>query len=240
MRFVSRWTYLVVACVCLSSVAGILNGIRAYGAETGQDAKAAASDNQAREEALKWLDGFRGETVLFHDKDIQQVRDRLSKATPEQAKEWLTKTAEMRQALDSPEWQETRRWFKEFLKVQAMYTEEQIEQLRQETRKSAEEGTPAKFIDILKEIENKRSQLVRGAANSAKMREHKLTLVEAYRKESMEQREAARRAAAAQSAAASSARQPAVQRRQYNRPSQLVNSLDVARWSVMRDFWPRW
>lgn len=222
----------------LAAVALTLSLTQPLAAQTA-DAPSDGGNLKAREEALAWIDKFGGDTVLFHEADVKKVRDRLAKATPEQAQEWLDRTAEMRAALDSPEWKETQKWLKQFLRVQAIYSDEQIDAMRKEVLAAAEAGETDKFKDMLDEIENRRSQLAQGAATSAQLRDQQVKLVEAFKQQAMEER-AAMRQSEAQALAAAPANNPPVQRREYVRPAPLVTSLDVARWSIMRNFWGRW
>ena len=201
-------------------------------------ASADAARADYRDEALKWLDAYRKVQVLFNDKDIAKLRDKLADATEEQAQMWLDDTKEIRAALDSREWKETRNWLDDFLKVQAIYSDEEINEFRQRARDTAEES-PEKFIDLLLDVEQKRAGLVGGAANSARIREHQLEINQQFRQEAANARAAARKAAA-RSSAASTSNQPNIQRRERRRAPTLVDSMDVARWSVMRGFWPRW
>ena len=197
----------------------------------------------ARAAALKWINSYAKVQVLFHKKDVERVREKLSQASPEQAQQWLVETREIREALDSARWKETQNWLRKFLEVQAIYSDEHIDHFRTDTEKVAKEsktGDPEKFIEILKDIEKKRLDLVQGAASSARIREQTNAMAQAYRKEQAKARDAARLATARASAQNRSS-QPPVQRREYQRPSKMIDSLDVARWSVMRGFWPnRW
>ncbi|MFV2065484.1 MAG: hypothetical protein ACC645_00780 [Pirellulales bacterium] len=122
-----------------------------------------------KEEALRWLDRFAGQQILFSGKEIDRIRRKLTKSTPAQARQWLAETRDLRAALDRPQWQQTRVWLKQFA-----------------------------------------------------------------------QREAARQAASR--AAAQRPRQPPQVARQapQKRQPPLIDSLDVARWSVMRSLYPRW
>ena len=192
----------------------------------------------SQQRALNWLDQFRQVQVLFHDQDIARLREKLEGATSEQAQQWWEQTAEARAALDSPEWQKTQKWLKEFLKVQAIYSDEEIEQFRREASDAAR-SSPDKFVDILSRIEAERTRIASGAEEDAEMRQHKLAMVQAYKQEEAAARMAAMRQSRAASVAPNSQRAPVV-KDNYRPPSPLVTSMDVARWSVMRNFWGSW
>ena len=197
---------------------------------------AATSRADDKQKALAWLDDYSEVQVLFHDKDIKRVREKLEAATSAQATEWLEQTAEIRNALDNSEWKSTRNWLKEFLKVQAIYSDKQIEEFRQKVLEAAEKS-PSKFKELLGDVETKRARLAKGAAASAAVRKQMLAMNEHYRQEMFEQREAARKTAATESASATTRTQTI---RNYEGAPPLINSIDAARWSVMRNFWPRW
>lgn len=229
--------YPKIKNLSMMSVALVLSiGVWMSPSTVAQEADADAAD--AKVTALKWIDSYREAQVLFHKEDMDRLHKKLATATPEQAAGWLKETKDIRNALDSQEWQETRVWLKEFLKVQAIYTKEQIEHFREEAKEAAKKS-PEKFKELLMDVENKRAKLISGAATSARLRQQKLAVAEAYRKEEAAARDAARIAAAKQ-AEVRSAPQSVQKRPERQRPPQLIDSLDVARWSVMRGFWPGW
>jgi hypothetical protein len=189
----------------------------------------------AKAKVLQWVDEHRRDQVLFHDDDIVRLRERLSQDTPEAALQWWHKTANLRKALDSPEWKETSQWLGEFLRVQAIFTDQEVDEFRREAKDAAQQGTDQQFMEMLAKVEAYRASLVRGAASDRALRAHKLEIVEAFKKEP-----AAQRAETAKAAAfgTTSPRQPPPTPRPPRAPSApLINSLDVARWSVMRNFW---
>jgi len=75
-----------------------------------------------KQEAIQWLDHVATQQMLFSDKEVDRIRRKLARSTPEQAREWLEKTRTLRVALDSPRWQKTREWLRQFLEVQAIVT----------------------------------------------------------------------------------------------------------------------
>ena len=158
--------------------------------------------------------------------------------TPEEAARWWEKTAKIREALDSDQWKDTREWLREFLRVQAIYSDEQVDEFREEAKLAAEKESPTEFKEILAEIQRRRANLRQASASDEAMRKQKLSVVQAFRKEEAASRLAADKARMAAGAARPTTTQPAVQPRapRYSRPP-LVDSLDAARWGVMRGFW---
>ena len=92
---------------------------------------------------------------------------------------------------------------------------------------------------MLQDLVEKRKALASGAANAERLREQQLAVNEAFRQQAFQEREAARRAAA-QTAKSAPTTQPQKVRQIKPAHRPLVDSLDAARWSVMRNFWRGW
>jgi hypothetical protein len=207
----------------------------AGGAES--PAGAAPSPKTPNEKALAWLDGFATEQVLFHDKDIDRLRKKMVEATPEKAQQWLDETADLRRKLGSPEWQKTRKWLGEFLKVQAIYSDKQLEEFTQK----AMTAKPAEIAKMMRKIEDERSTLASNATESAQHRQQTMQINNAFKQKQFAQRQTARRAAsqAPRTGSTKVTGKPSYAARSASR-APLVNSLDAARWGVYRGLSPRW
>ena len=175
MKTTTRFALLVAA---LSTVAPLTNLTRA-----DEPAEGSALDQNYQQKVLAWMDAYAKKQVLFCEEDIQRLRDDLAKDTPGEAKIWWEKTTDIREALDSLEWADTREWLREFLKVQAMVSDEQIAEFRKETKQTAQSGSTQDFTEILKEIERRRSRFRRRADKSREVRDEKLATVNAFRKD---------------------------------------------------------
>lgn len=190
----------------------------------------------AKKQAINWIDKYRKDQVLFHEKDIDRVRKDLVDGSDDDALKWWKGTAEIRAALDSAEWKDTQAWLKEFLRVQAIYSDKEVDEFRTQAKEDARRDSPKDFKKMLAEVEEYRRRLAQRSANARELREQKLEVVSAFRQE-----EAAARAAALAQAAKTPAPnpvQPPVKPRAPRQASApLINSLDVARWNVMRNFW---
>lgn len=190
----------------------------------------------AKKSALQWLDAYAVRQVLFHPKDVQKLREKVAAMSPAEAQDWWDKTAVRREMLDSPEWRDTERWLQEFLRVQAIYSDDEIRTLQAEAIGKAEES-PRSLKEVMDSITEKRRRLAQGAQQSAEIRKEMLAARDAYQQDDVRRRESARRRTAASVPAAPP---PPVRetRSRYNQP--LVTSLDAARWSIVRDLYPRW
>ena len=193
---------------------------------------------RAKRDALEWLDGFARYQVLFHADDVKKLRSRVEAMTPEEAAKWWEQTAPQRKVLASPEWSETEDWLRRFLSVQAKYSDEEIRERQKEAADKA--GDSAESLQkVLDRINKARRMLVGGAKGAEETRQLQLAANRAYRQEEVRQREAARaRAQAAPSPSLAPAPRPAASRTRYNEP--LIDSLDVARWTILRELYPRW
>ena len=224
----ARWVF-VMGCCLFSPIAFAQPQER----DADQAESAAVNAETAKQKVLDWIDDYREDQVLFHDQDIAKLREELADDSPEEAIRWWKKTAKIRAALESPEWQETSKWFREFLKVQAIFSDEEIDDIRKQAKDAAEQQNTREFKDILEQIERYRANLVQGASTDRALREHRLQLMNAYKQESATQRATAAKAAAFGTTNTS---QPVIRDRRVP-TAPLINSLDVARWSVMRNFW---
>lgn len=196
------------------------------------------SAQRTKEDALQWLDSFARFQVLFHADDVKKLRARVEAMTPEEAAKWWAETEPKRKVLASPEWSETEQWLRQFLSVQAKYSDEEIRERQKEAAASAKES-PESLQDVLGRITEYRRKLVGGAQAAAETRQLQLAANQSFRQEEVRQREAARaRSQAAPPPAPGAPPPPRASRTRFNEP--LIDSLDVARWSILREIYPRW
>ena len=221
------------------AVAAILSTTRfAYGAEA--TVWAADSPKSPNHKAVAWLDRFAFEQVLFRDQDIVRIRRRMVEASPDEAQRWLNDTAEVRRKLESPEWQKTRQWLSGFLKVQAIYTDKELD----EFHKKVFAATPVELGKMMEEIEERRSTLVSKASDAARRCQQMTEINKASKLRQFTQRQAVRLAASqgADFGTTKSTKvmgKPSYATRSASR-ARLVSSLGVARWAVYRSMWSRW
>ena len=159
-------------------------------------------------------------------------------APPEKAQQWLDETAGLRRKLDSPEWQKTREWLGEFLKVQAIYSDKELEEFTQKVMVSK----PAEIGKMMQAIEAKQSTLASKAGDAAQHRQQTMQINNAFKQKQFAQRQTARRAASQTPRTGSTkvTGKPSYAQRSASRNPPLVNSLDAARWGVYRGLSPRW
>lgn len=74
--------------------------------------------------ALQWLDAYAVRQVLFHPKDVQKLREKVAAMSPAEAQDWWDKTAVAK--CWTAESRGSERWLQEFLRVQAIYSDDEI------------------------------------------------------------------------------------------------------------------
>ena len=202
-----------------------------------QPSPAAAQDfdaERARRELLEWLDSYLRVELLFKKEDLRALRDKIGKMSDKELFDWLERTEEVRAALDSDEWRETREWLRDFLPAQAYYSQEDLDKMRQDAAKMS----PDELMQLLEKIRNKHRQLTRMRQASDVERQASLTL----------QQNLARQQAQAQAAAARARRTHnsyplfgnnqahAVQKKYsgYSVPPPLITTREVAERAVYR------
>ena len=153
----TAWLFAAIVCAASSGWAEA-----AVPPETAKTDVAASP----RQTALNWLSDFQKKQVLFNDREITRIRQKLVDAPPERVEQWLAETKDVRQILDSPEWQETRAWLKEFLKVQAIYSDKELAEFRDK----ALTGPPQDLKKMLLAIEQQRATIASKSVNSARRR----------------------------------------------------------------------
>lgn len=191
-----------------------------------------------RRKALEWLDQYSVRQSLFHPEDIARLRAKVAAMSPAEAKQWWEESASRRELLDDPEWRQTEKWLREFLKVQAIYSDDQIRELQTKAFQKSEMSARS-LREVMDDITRKRRELAQGARQSDEIRKEMIAARDAFREDNAREREAARRRSAATYPASPTpnvgVREP---KGRYNQP--LVTSLDAARWSIVGGFFPRW
>lgn len=199
---------------------------------SGQAADAA--DDQQR--ALQWLDRFAQTQVLFHEEDMKKLRAKVAAMSPEEASQWWKERAANREMLEGPRWQDTQNWLREFLRVQARYSDEEIRDFQSDAFTKGRKSTQS-LNDVLEKLIQYRQQFRAAAQGSAAIRQMELESNQAFRQEQVRQREARWHRPASQF---NTVQPPPPPPRPVVQHPPLVDSLDVARWTVVNQLFPRW
>ncbi len=186
---------------------------------------------EQRQATLDWIDTYLSETVLFKRDDVEAYREKIKRMTPAEMEQWTEKTHDVRAILESKEWQLTDAWLKDFLKVQAIYSQEEIDAFQAE----AASATSADLIEMLKDIEHRYKQLIWMRSVSERKREASLQRAVDAAKPPVSTPTPSRRATFGSTPSAN------VKARYAGRgvPAPLIDSRTVARETVRREVFPR-
>lgn len=188
--------------------------------------------SERHEEALRWLDTYLSDAVLLRPEDIAKIREAVAQMTPSQLDQWLAQTEELRAYIVSPQWQRTRRWLSEFLRVQRIYSDEEIEKLRQEVF----DADATEMLEIMQRIRAKHESM-----------EWMQNVSERNRQLDLKARDARATRPAATGSSGRSSRSaplfgsgsslPSRPSSGYRPPQPLITSRDVARMTTWREVW---
>lgn len=217
-------------------VAAMILTTAAWGQDLIDDANLPIQER--RDLTLRWLDQYLTESDLLRKEDMDRIKAGVEQLTPSQLELWLGQTKDLREFVESPKWQDTKVWLREFMRVQKMYSDAEIARLRAELVNA----DAPQMLAILKRIQAKHDSMVWMHQASDKSRQLSMRT----REENIAAQEAA--AAALRNPAAPAASQPAVAqsggtrtRSGYQVPSSLIMSRQVARAEVWAQAWgPMW
>ncbi len=198
------------------------------------------TDAERRESTLLWLNTFLTESDLLKQGDVDKIRQAVAQMSPSQLERWLEQTKTLRIYVESEKWQSTKRWLREFMRVQAMYSDQEIQKLRDDiVRADADQ-----LLAILKRIQAKHDSLVWMQQASERKRQIEV--------QTRDERLAAQASAAAAArvtppsnvllpGAAGGAGGATRPSSGYQVPGPLINSREMARAAVYSELWgPGW
>jgi hypothetical protein len=208
----------------------------AYGQATGQDpADANVSSAQLRQQTLDWFDKYLADSDLSQPGTADKIRAAVEQMSPSQLERWLEQTQQLREYVESPQWQNTKKWLHSFLKVQAIYSDKELQEFRQKLFNADAD----QMLAMLQQIQAKHESIEWMHASSEKSRQMDLQA----RNASVARQDAANKARPSSAGAvplfgnaggAGKARKPDSG---YRVPGPLVDSRTVAAWEVWRNAW---
>ncbi|MHB8971431.1 MAG: hypothetical protein ACYC3X_08975 [Pirellulaceae bacterium] len=196
---------------------------------------------ERRDITLEWLDQYLTESDLLRREDMDKIRTAVLQMSPSQLEQWLTQTKDLRAYVESEKWQETKKWLREFLRVQAMYSDAEIERLRNDIVNADAQ----QMLAIMKRIQSKHDSLVWMHQASEKSRQIAIRA----RDEDVAMQEVAKVATnATRQSDTSAVGNPQTGAAQINRnrtgyqvPGSLITSREVAQVAAWREAWgPMW
>jgi hypothetical protein len=222
-------TTLLFTCVLLAGAA-----FEAH----AQDAAGGGSDPQPdREATLQWLDKYLADTVLMSPEGVAKIRDAVAQMSPSQLESWLRQTQQLRTFVESPSWQETKAWLREYLRIQAVYSDEEIQQLRDDIFNADAD----QLLEILQRIQKKHDTLVwmHGASQQARASEVQQRNARVAQQASANNAARAARTSNLPLFGTGSASQQ-TRSTGYRPPGPLVTSREMARAAVWGGLWGGW
>lgn len=231
LRFWEARLVMSVAAVAVISLT-----TAAWGQDLLDDANLPIQER--RDLTLRWLDQYLTESDLLRKEDMDRIKAAVEQLTPSQLELWLGQTKDLREFVESPKWQDTKVWLREFMRVQKMYSDAEIARLRAELVNA----DAPKMLAILKRIQAKHDSMIWMHQASDKSRQLSMRT----REENIAAQEA--EAAATRAVAAPAASQAAVAqsggtrtRSGYQVPGALIMSRQVAKAEVWAQAWgPMW
>lgn len=195
---------------------------------------------QRRDITLQWLDRYLTESELLRKTDMDKIRAAVERMSPSQVEQWLAQTKDLRAYVESDKWQATKTWLRGFLRVQAMYSDAEIQKLRNDIINADAQ----QMLAILKRIQAKHDSLV--WMHEAAEKSRQISVLQ--RDESVAAQEVAIDAARARASAVpvpstAQAGKPQGNRNRsgYQTPGALINSRDMSRAAVWAEVWgPTW
>jgi hypothetical protein len=196
------------------------------------------SDNERLRETLDWLDKYMVDSDLASPGSIEKVRATVAQLTPSQLEQWLIQTRRLRQYIESPEWQETRKWLRGYLKVQAVYSKEEIQAFRQRLFNA----DPDELLAMLQQIQAKHESMVwmHQASTQARSMDLKARNQRVARQDSINANAAqvaAQRSAPLFGNAMNAGGAGRKQDSGYRVPGPLIDSRSVASWAAFAGAW---
>ncbi|MBL7044672.1 MAG: hypothetical protein ISR77_38955 [Pirellulaceae bacterium] len=193
------------------------------------------TENHWRKEKRKmldWLDRYQAVQVIFTEEHIQKLRANVAEMSKDELYQWLAQTAEVRAVLDSDEWKETREWYREFLRVQAIYNDEDIER----SREKAANASPKELCEILLDIKRRRESLRWMHAASEARRQSSLAIWDTRGQQATAVRDANRKAGYHVGQPAfgheKATGEQSIRESRYHIPPPIITSREVARGAV--------
>ncbi len=195
---------------------------------------------ERRELTLQWLDRYLTESDLLRREDMDKIRAAVAQMSTSQLAQWLDQTKDLREYVESEKWQQTTTWLRGFLRVQAMYSEADIQQLRNDIVNA----DAAQMLVILKRIQAKHDALVWMKQAAEKSRQ----IAVEHRDAQVAAQHIAQATAGARSGETPQYGSPQAEasrssrnRSGYQGSGSLINSRDMSRATVWAEVWgPTW
>jgi hypothetical protein len=88
--------------------------------------------DRTRQAMLDWTDTLL-DNVLYRPEDVESLREQIASMSPPSLESWMRQTTTLRGLFASEAWQATNDFLRRYLRLQAVYTEEEIDAYRART-----------------------------------------------------------------------------------------------------------
>ncbi len=205
-------------------------------APTPNLADANLSDPDRQRETLDWLDTYMTGSDLMSRDDVAKIRAAVVQMSPSQLERWLKQTRDLRAYVESPQWQDTKKWLNGFLRVQAIYSDKEIQEFRQQLF----DADPEQMLAMLQRIQAKHESMVWMHQAAGKSRE-----IDVQARNAMVARQDSANNAARTSANrniplfgnAGGSSRGGKPDSGYRIPGPLIDSRTMAQWTVFQGVW---
>ncbi len=158
--------------ICAAITTFFLVPVAQLPAQDDSSSEAPTTIAQQRQEVLEWLEGYVGDEILLRPEDLKSLIEKVRSLSDEEFAKWYRESRRLRAILQSPEWEDTRAWLREFLAVQAMYSDEELEEFRVDIANMA----PEDVIKVLERIRRKHQSMIWMRQASERNRQASLSL----------------------------------------------------------------
>jgi hypothetical protein len=121
-------------------------------------------------EAINWIRDYAEVSLIHGEKELAELAEDMKKMSAEELEEFLRQVARYREVIDSRQWLEMHTWLKQFLAVQAKYSDDELEKFRKEIA----DMSPNELRELLMEFQIERAAGVRRHALETQTRENRV------------------------------------------------------------------
>lgn len=115
-----------------------------------------SSIESRRADIISWMEQYVGNELLLNPEDLKSLIEQVRKMPDDQFEKWYMATDELRKILQSEEWAQTDAWLRDFVRVQSIYSDDEIRDFRSQVAGL----TPSQFVQMLERFISKHRSLI--------------------------------------------------------------------------------
>ncbi len=109
-----------------------------------------------RADIVSWMEEYVGNELLFNPADLKSLIEQVRKMPDTEFEKWYIATDELRGILQSEDWAQTDAWLRDHVRVQTVYSDQEIEDFRSRVAKL----TPSQFVQMLERFISRHRSLI--------------------------------------------------------------------------------